>query len=182
LPPKQLIIDGYNLLGAMGLPPQRVVGKGEQHREELIVRLGLYAQRLHCSITLVFDAWQQTGGVRQDTHRAGVTVIYTGQGEQADHVIQHLIRTHGKETAVVSSDLEVINVAKTFGAFSIRSQEFMGRLSPGGLHPESRAKRSSRDGPQKEADELPTRSKEKKGNPRKLPKKMRQRNRIMKKF
>ncbi len=179
---KHVIIDGYNLLGAMGLPPHRVVEKGEHLREEFIVRVGLYGQRVHCPVTLVFDAWQQGGSGRQVTHRAGVTVIYTGQGEQADHVIQHLIRTHGKETAVVSSDLEVINVAKTFGAFSIRSQDFMGRLSPGALHQESRAKRSSRDVPQKDADELPTRSKEKKGNPRKLPKKMRQRNRIMKKF
>ena len=166
----------------MGLPPQRVVGKGEHHREELIVRLGMYAQRLHCPITLVFDAWQQTGRVRQDSHRAGVTVIYTGQGEQADQVIQRLIRTHGKETAVVSSDLEVMNVAKTFGAFSIRSQEFMGRLSLGGLHQESRVKRSSGRDPQEDVDELQVRSKEKRGNPRKLPKKLRQRNRIMKKF
>jgi len=165
----------------MGLPPHRIAEKGEHHREEFIVRIGIYGQRLHCPITLVFDAWQQRGGVRQVTHRAGVTVIYTGQGEQADQVIQHLIRTYGKETAVVSSDLEVINVAKAFGAFSIRSQEFMGRLNPGGSQG-SRVSRSSREGPQKDVDQMPAPSKEKKGNPRKLPKKMRQRNRIMKKF
>jgi hypothetical protein len=178
---KHLIIDGYNLLGAMGLPPHQVVEKGEHLREAFIVRVGLYAQRLHCPTTLVFDAWQQTGKSRQITHRAGVTVIYTGQGEQADQVIQHLIRTQGKETAVVSSDLEVINVAKTFGAFSIRSQEFMGRLNSGGSQG-SRGTRSSGEGPHKELDQMPARSSEKKGNPRKLPKKLRQRNRIMKKF
>jgi predicted RNA-binding protein with PIN domain len=179
--PKYLIIDGYNVLGAMGLPPHRIIENGEHHREEFIVRVGMYGQRLHCSITLVFDAWQQAGRTRQVVHRAGVTVIYTAQGEQADQVIQHLIPTHGKETAVVSSDLEVINVAKTFGAFSIRSQEFMRRLKSGGSHgsPENR---SSGEGPQKDVDQVPTPSKEKKGNPRKLPKKLRQRNRIMKKF
>ena len=176
-----MIIDGYNVLGAMGLPPHRVVENGEHYREEFIVCVGLYGQRLRCPITLVFDAWQQTGRARQVTHRAGVTVIYTGQGEQADQVIQQLIRTHGKETAVVSSDLEVINVAKTFGAFFIRSQEFMGRLNPGGPQG-SRVSRSSGGGSQKGVDQEPVRSKEKKGNPRKLPKKLRQRNRIMKKF
>lgn len=181
MPPKHLIIDGYNLLGAMGLPPSQVVANGEHHREEFIVRVGLYGQRIQCPITLVFDAWQQIGRVGQVIHRAGVTVVYTGQGEQADQVIQHLIRTHGKETAVVSSDLEVINVAKAFGAFSIRSQEFMGRLksfAPQG----SRVSRSRGKEPPKEVDHVSARQKEKKGNPRKLPKKLRQRNRIMKKF
>jgi hypothetical protein len=181
LAPKYLIVDGYNVLGAMGLPPHRVVENGDHHREEFIVRVGLYGQRLRSPITLVFDAWQQTGRARQVIHRAGVTVIYTGQGEQADQVIQELIRTHGKETAVVSSDLEIINVAKAFGAFSIRSQEFMGRLNPGGPQG-SRVSRSSGGGPQKDVDQEPVRSREKKGNPRKLPKKLRQRNRIMKKF
>jgi len=179
--PKHVIIDGYNLLGAMGLPPHRMVEKGEHLREEFIVRVGLYGQRVHCPVTLVFDAWQQGVSGRQVTHRAGVTVIYSGQGEQADRVIQDLIRTYGKETAVVSSDLEVINVAKTFGAFSIRAQEFMGRLNPGRSQGIG-VGRSRGEDPQNERDQGPARSAEKKGNPRKLPKKMRQRNRIMKKF
>jgi len=179
--PKHLIIDGYNVLGAMGLPPHRVVDQGEHHREEFIVRIGLYGQKLRNLITLVFDAWQQSGMSRQVIHRDGVTVIYTAQGEKADGVIQDLIRTHGKEAAVVSSDLEVIAVAKAFGAFSIRSQEFVKRLASAGLQG-SAASQSRGEPSQKDVDEGPVRSKEKKGNPRKLPKKLRQRNRIMKKF
>lgn len=178
---KHLIIDGYNVLGAMGLPPHRVVEQGEHHREEFIVRIGLYGHKLRNVITLVFDAWQQSGMSRQVIHRDGVTVIYTGQGEKADGVIQDFIRTHGKGAAVVSSDLEVIAVAKAFGAFSIRSQEFVKRLASSGL--QGSAVSRSRGGPShKDVDEEPVRSKEKKGNPRKLPKKLRQRNRIMKKF
>jgi uncharacterized protein len=179
--PKYLIIDGYNVLGAMGLPPHRVVEQGEHRREEFIVRVGLHGHKLHNPITLVFDAWQQSGANRQVIHRNGVTVIYTGQGEKADGVIQDFIRSHGKGAAVVSSDLEVIAVAKAFGAFSIRSQEFVTRLGNSGIQgsPVSR----SRGGlSQKDSDEGPVRSKDKKGNPRKLPKKLRQRNRIMKKF
>ena len=179
--PKHLIIDGYNVLGAMGLPPHRVVEQGEHRREEFIVRLGLYGNKLHHLITLVFDAWQQSGASRQVIHRNGVTVIYTGQGEKADGVIQDLIRSHGKGAAVVSSDLEVIAVAKAFGAFSIRSQEFVTRLASSVFQGEA-VRRPQGGFSQKDSDEEPVRSKEKKGNPRKLPKKVRQRNRIMKKF
>ncbi len=179
--PRHLIIDGYNVLGAMGLPPHRVIEQGEHRREEFIVRVGLYGHRLHNPITLVFDAWQQSGTSRQVIHRDGVTVIYTGQGEKADGVIQDIIRTHGKEAAVVSSDLEVIAVAKAFGAFSIRSQEFVKRLASSGLQGTAVGRSQGRAAP-KDIDEEPVRSKEKKGNPRKLPKKLRQRNRIMKKY
>lgn len=179
--PKQIIIDGYNVLGAMGLPPRRILENGEQVREEFIVRVGLYGQRLNCPVTLVFDAWQQSQKDSRIIHRAGVTVIYTGQGQQADYVIQQLIRTHGKEAAVVSSDGEIIQVAKTFGAFSIPSQQFMIRLNPGGTREAYRNRIKDGAGP-KDGDQIPVPAKEKKGNPRKLPKKLRQRNRIMRKF
>ena len=180
--PQHLIIDGYNVLGAMGLPPQKVIGSGEVHREQFVTRLGLYGQSIRCPITVVFDAWRQSGNNRQTSHRTGVTVIYSAEGERADQVIQQLIRRFGKETAVVSSDLEVTNVARAFGAFVIRSQEFLTRLHKG-----SRARSSARSSPAgpegKDArEDMSTRPKEKKGNPRKLPKKLRQRNRTMKKF
>ena len=180
--PKHLIIDGYNVLGALGLPPSQVVGSGEAHREQFIARLSLYAQTIHCRMTVVFDAWRQAGGTRHTSHHAGITVMYSAQGERADQIIQQLIRSHGKEAAVVSSDLEITNVARAFGAFVIGSQEFSTRLQQGSRSPATgRSSRGTRDG---KDDDLETnmRGKEKKGNPRKLPKKMRQRNRIMKRF
>lgn len=180
--PQYLIIDGYNVLGAMGLPPQDIIGQGEAHRDQFIVRLGLYAQAIHCSITVVFDAWRQSGNKGQISHQAGVTVIYSSQGERADQVIQQLIRQYGQETAVVSSDLEVINVARAFGAFVIRSQEFLVRLRPGGRQKNvAGAFRGKPEAKDDQEDVMP-RAKDKKGNPRKLPKKLRQRNRIMKRF
>ena len=180
--PKHLIIDGYNVLGAMGLPPQQVIGQGEAHRDQFVARLSLYAQAIHCSITVVFDAWRQPGSRGQTSHQAGVTIIYSAQGEQADQVIQQLIRQHGKEAAVVSSDLEVINVARTFGAFVIRSQEFLVRLQQGSRQRQAtRTSRGKSEAKEGQEDVMP-RAKDKKGNPRKLPKKLRQRNRIMKRF
>ncbi|TFG61348.1 MAG: hypothetical protein E4H32_07485 [Nitrospirales bacterium] len=180
--PKHLIIDGYNVLGAMGLPPQKVVGQGEVHRDQFVARLGLYSQAIHCPVTVIFDAWRQPGNLRHTSHQTGVTVMYSAEGERADQVIQQLIRQYGKETAVVSSDLEVTNVARAFGAFVIRSQEFLTRLQKGS---QSRPSvRSTRGKPEAKDDseDLTRRPKDKKGNPRKLPKKLRQRNRIMKRF
>ena len=49
--PKHLIIDGYNVLGAMGLPPEKVVGKGEVYRDQFVTRLGIYSQAIHCPVT-----------------------------------------------------------------------------------------------------------------------------------
>ncbi|MCA9465412.1 MAG: NYN domain-containing protein, partial [Nitrospira sp.] len=113
-------------------------------------------------------------------HHAGVTVIYSEAGETADQVIQQLVRSGGKEIAVVSSDHEILSVAKSHGAFTIRSDEFAHRL----LRP-SRSGLSalgSRVSPRDEEDGPVRPQKEKKGNPRKLPKKVRQRNRLMRGF
>ncbi len=180
--PKHLIIDGYNVLGAMGLPPKRVVAQGEWHRDQFVARLGLYSQAIHCPITVVFDAWQQPGNMRQTIHQTGVTVMYSAEGERADQIIQQLVRQHGKEAAVVSSDLEITNVARAFGAFVIRSQEFLARLQRGRLQQSSVGSPKGNSETKDEHDDMTTRPKDKKGNPRKLPKRLRQRNRIMKRF
>ncbi len=180
--PKHLIIDGYNVLGAMGLPPEKVVGKGEVHRDQFVARLGVYSQAIQCPVTVVFDAWRQRGNMRQTSHQTGVTVMYSAEGERADQVIQQLIRQYGKESAVVSSDLEVTNVARAFGAFIIRAQEFLGRLQKGSSQRSSRGPYQGKPGSKDEDEEIMSRSKDKKGNPRKLPKKLRHRNRIMKRF
>lgn len=177
--PRHLLIDGYNLLGKVKGSLVQSEGSLEQDREAVITRLSLYAQRIGCTVTIVFDAWKQQGQSRQVLHRAGVTVMYSETGEKADQVIQQLVRSGGKGLAVVSSDHEVLAVAQAHGAFLIRSEEFAHRLNE--LSRSGRAPSVQPGGPDKDQEE-PVRSKEKKGNPRKLPKKVRQRNRIMKKF
>ena len=174
--PQHVVIDGYNLLGAM---TPGVLAWDEAKRETLIVRLGLYGQRIGCPVTVVFDAWSRTGQSRQVSHRAGVTVQYSQGGEKADQVIQEWVRSRTGECVVVSSDSEVLAVAKAHGAFTIRSETFAARLkekSTVGRSPSGARKGRGDD------DENPSPSKSKKGNPRKLPKKVRERNRIMRKF
>lgn len=178
--PTMLLIDGYNLLGALGLWSRVQTSGGEAVREELVLRLKRYAQQKRCEVTVVFDAWQQKGRARQVEHRSGVTVIYSEAGKRADQVIQELVRGERENVAVVSSDYEIVATAKANGALSVRSEEFSAKL--GGPADLRRSVSGDSVGRQVNDHDEGKRSPEKKGNPRKLPKKVRQRNRIMKKF
>ena len=181
MPGSLLIIDGYNVLGALG----KSNAEGEEAREALVRRLSLYSQCKKHPVTVVFDAWREQTGLGHHEHRTGVQVVFTRRGERADQVIQRLAREYGRACAVVSSDLEIIRTAKACGAFVMKSQEFTEKLamlsheqpaagkSPGGV--------ATRPGEKVEDEDLPRRA-EKKGNPRKLPKAVRVRKRRLRGF
>lgn len=167
-----LIIDGYNLLGGGG------ASRSEMARERLLRDLAAYRQRKGHAVTVVFDGWQQGHPVEQHEHRAGVQVIYSRRGERADQVIQRLVRDYGADCAVVSSDHEIMATARSHGAMTLTSSLFQAKLTA--------PTRSSGVIRGKELDEgegnRPQRGPEKKGNPRKLPKALRQRNRQLRQF
>jgi predicted RNA-binding protein with PIN domain len=168
-----LIIDGYNLLGRTG----HLSGDIEAARESLITALAAYRQRKHHAVTVVFDGWQQGQATEGREHRTGVQVIYSKRGERADQVIQRLAREFGVDSAVVSSDQEVARSARLSGAFVLGAQEFAMKLwashgeGPGSVHKELDL-----------TEEAPLRDPKKKGNPKKLPKSLRQRARHLKRF
>ena len=172
--PAHLIIDGYNVIGLTG----RLSGRLESAREDLLHALAAYRHRTRHSVTVVFDGWQQGQSMEQREHRAGVEVIYSKRGVKADQVIQRLVREYGSECAVVSSDHEIVNVARSHRAFVMGAQEFAGRLS--------RPASSAGAVPYKELDMgddvRSDRGPEKKGNPRKLPKSQRRRQNQLKRF
>jgi uncharacterized protein len=171
-----LIIDGYNLLALTGRIGAGTSLHSEMARESFLRDLASYRQRKSHAITVVFDGWQQGWGTEQREHRLGLEIIFSRRGEKADQVIQRLAAEFGSACAVVSSDREIINVAKVHGAFVMKAQEFIGKLQES----------SSLSLPHKELDignDLPPkRGSEKRGNPRKLPKALRQRNRQLKRF
>ncbi|MCC6140924.1 MAG: NYN domain-containing protein [Nitrospira sp.] len=171
-----LIIDGYNLLGvkAAGF----AAAKSEMAREALLHDLAAYRHRKGHAVTVVFDGWQQGYPVEHREHRAGVQVIYSRKGEKADQVIQRLAREYGSACAVVSSDHEIVATARAHGATVMTAQLFMSKLVPIGRSPGSIQGKELDSG----EDERPSRGPEKKGNPRKLPKAMRERNRQLKRF
>ncbi|WP_447973245.1 NYN domain-containing protein [Nitrospira sp. Kam-Ns4a] len=172
-----LIIDGYNLLGVRGQAGRTGREHPEAAREALLHELARYRQRKGHPITVVFDGWQQGAGTERHEHRAGVEVIYSRRGERADQVIQRLAEEFGKACAVVSSDREVAAFARARGAFTIEAREFDARLRAAPTAP-ARPPAFSRG----EDDDGPRRTSDKRGNPRKLPKALRQRQRQLRRF
>ena len=181
--PLILLIDGYNLLCAFGKRRSEPAAEADEAREALIARLSLYSQRKGHPVTVVFDAWRELTGLERHEHRSGVQVVFTKRGERADQVIQRLVREYGRACAVVSSDLEIIQTAKSHGAFVMKSQEFKVKLeSLWGAKPTSGKPVSPAQPWTKAEDESPPARLDKKGNPRKLPKAVRNRNRQLRGF
>ena len=123
-----LIVDGYNLLALTGRIGAGTSLHSEMARESFLRDLAAYRQRKSHAITVVFDGWQQGWGTEQREHRLGLEIIFSRRGEKADQVIQRLAAEFGSACAVVSSDREIINVAKAQGAFVMKAQEFIGKL------------------------------------------------------
>ncbi|MCA9470816.1 MAG: NYN domain-containing protein [Nitrospirales bacterium] len=176
---RHIIVDGYNLLGVQAKGALNAGQAGESAREALLLDLATYRHRVGHTMTVVFDAWRQHGATQQQEHRAGLTVVFTRQGEQADQVIQRLVRAEGHDCVVVSSDHEILNTARAYGAFVLRSQEFLQKLRH---RSHSTSTLRSIDSIVTDDEAPRTQRLGKKGNPRKLPKAIRQRLRNLKKF
>lgn len=170
-----LIIDGYNLLAAMGGQARREGPRSAPDRDSLVKHLSAYRQRKGHAVTIVFDGWQLGYPIEGREHRLGIQVIYSKRGERADQVIQRLAQEFRSDCAVVSSDREVTDYARAQGAFVMGAQEFAGKL----------VSVPAREIAHKEldtGDEHPARGPEKRGNPRKLPKSARRRGRQLRRF
>ncbi len=153
-------------------------GRLEATREALLQALARYRQRKGHAITVVFDGWQGGLGAEHREFQSGVEVVYSKRGERADQVIQRLARLYGKDCAVVSSDHEVVNAARAAGAFVIGAPEFRAKLQDSPSRSPNMAFKELDRG---EVDVV-KRSKDKGGNPRKLPKSQRKRNHQLREF
>jgi predicted RNA-binding protein with PIN domain len=176
---RHLIVDGYNLLALTGRIGAGVSLHSEVARESFLRDLAAYREQKSHAITVVFDGWQQGWGTEQREHRLGLEIIFSRRGEKADQVIQRLAAEYGSACAVVSSDREIVNAANAQGALVMKAQEFIGKLreglsarAPASLHKELDTGEDLR----------PKRGSEKRGNPRRLSKALRQRNRQLKRF
>ena len=121
-PPDRRWIQSLALTGRIGAGTSL---HSEMARESFLRDLASYRQRKSHAITVVSDGWQQGWGTEQREHRLGLEIIFSRRGEKADQVIQRLAAELGSACAVVSSDREIINVAKVQGAFVMKAQEFI---------------------------------------------------------
>jgi len=81
-----LVVDGYNILNAMGGES----GPIADARDRLTARLIDYAGFSGQEIVLVYDAWLSDRKLRTEEAHGPVTVVYTRKGETADHYIERL--------------------------------------------------------------------------------------------
>jgi uncharacterized protein len=168
-----LIVDGYNLMGVRG----GLRGDVEVKREALIRELAGYRQRKGFPLTVVFDGWRSGYSTEQSEWRQGIEVVYSRRGEQADAVVKRLAEQYGADCAVISSDREITNFARAHDSTIITSGQFETRLQMSGSRPAAR-KEIAED----EDLALARRDPKKKGNPKKLPKSVRQKARQLKRF
>jgi predicted RNA-binding protein with PIN domain len=156
-----LIIDGYNYINRIKSSPAGGGTSLDMLRQSLLDRFVLYKKLKGIKLTVVFDAYNSYPPGRQRENYKGIDVVYSGEKETADDVIIGWIREKKAGIIAVSSDRAIIDEAKKHGvAF----------LTPPGMEELMTNNVSGRD---TESDEIDRQCVKKKGNPRKLPKKLR---------
>jgi predicted RNA-binding protein with PIN domain len=115
-----LIVDGYNLIGA----EQGLGGLLEPKRNWLVQRLSTYRKIKQFNLTVVFDGWRTGAGEETRQTRDGVSIVYSRFGEKADEVIIRLARGKGGGSVVITSDREIQKAVERFGAVAVSSDEF----------------------------------------------------------
>ena len=123
------LIDGYNLLHAVGLARK---GRGragwDAARRQLLDWLADQLGDAAGTVTVVFDAQHAAGGLVEEAHR-GLRVV-RDRGRSADDLIEDLLRAErSPETlAVVSNDTRERDAATRRGAGVRKCGEFVDEL------------------------------------------------------
>lgn len=127
-----LLIDGYNLMHAVGIA-RSTYGPGEleQRRTQFLKTLvGHLTDDQRSRTMVVFDA----GNAPQDLSRrqvmAGMDVVFAPPGGDADTVIEEVIAAHSapKRLRVVSSDHRLQKAARRRRAAFVDSEDFAAEL------------------------------------------------------
>jgi predicted RNA-binding protein with PIN domain len=158
--PPHLLIDGYNYIGRTSLAGMFGPAGSEIARDQFLDQLVEYRKEKGVRVTVVFDAYAGVHLVRSRTNYKGIEVIYSGRNETADDVIRQLIRGRPTGLIVVSSDRALIDEAKRYGVVF---------MVPGRLEAALAG----------ETDEEEERNSERKGEGRKLPKRVRKARRTL---
>src|SRR5436190_10237340 len=111
------LIDGYNLLHAIGLARKGGGRAGwDAARRQLLDWLADQLGPAAAGVTVVFDAQRSTGGLVAETHR-GLRVL-RDRGRAADDVIEDLLRAEPspESLTVVSNDARIRDAATRRGA------------------------------------------------------------------
>ncbi len=171
----RIAVDGYNLIAAVAGSSLDVLDL-EAERESLIALLADYRSCRRHMIELVFDGWRAAGSGGRSSQQRGVKVVFSPLGLKADQVLLRLAEKYGAGLTVVTDDSELRHRVQRHHAVTLGSLEFYGQVmtalmaSEKGLEPADDEPAEHRQG----------KSTKKKGNPRRLSRKERQKARRMK--
>jgi predicted RNA-binding protein with PIN domain len=126
------LIDGYNLMYALGLLGERLgPDRFRKARTRFLNTLAdaLGAVEAH-QTTVVFDASVPLAHLPSQTSHRGITIVYAVDDDDADTRIEHLIAEHPapKLLAVVSSDHRIRQAAARRKAEALTTDAFLDRL------------------------------------------------------
>lgn len=124
----RLLIDGYNLIHAVGLLDRKISGGVlEKARQELLRRLAESLTPEEAGLTLVvFDAAQSLDSRPTLLHFQNITIRFAADHAHADELIIDTIQSHPdpRRLTVVSSDHQIQIAARRRKATTIDSDEW----------------------------------------------------------
>jgi predicted RNA-binding protein with PIN domain len=122
---RYLILDGYNLIGALGRYATSSTGGLDESRELLINDAFKAAGWMGKKIIVVFDAAQNLEPGRTEVRSGGVVcVIYSAAKESADDVIERLVKSLDDAVTVCTADFSLQRAALAHGATRSTPHEF----------------------------------------------------------
>jgi len=126
------LLDGYNLLHAMGVLDGRVGPSGlERARLNLLgILAGAHADEAK-NVTVVFDAADPPRGMPAESEYRGVHVVFAVEHEQADDLIEQLIRKASapKNLTVVSDDHRIQQAGRRRQCVVLGCQDYLKTLA-----------------------------------------------------
>jgi len=126
------LIDGYNLLHAMGILTGKVGPQGlAKARLGLLGLLSGAMGKDASTVTVVFDAAAAPPGLTGDQEYQGIRVRFAVEHDQADDLIESLIRNSSapKQLTVISDDRRIQKAARRRGCKSIGCLDFVEDLA-----------------------------------------------------
>src|ERR1043166_552858 len=121
----QYLVDGYNLLFALGLFEKRHGPKAlETARLSLLDQLAAVLKADTNEITVVFDASKARSWARSEQDHHGIRVVYAPRGNIADDVIEERVAACADPArlVVISNDRRVQEAARRRGAAAWTSE------------------------------------------------------------
>ncbi|MDD3845479.1 MAG: NYN domain-containing protein [Syntrophorhabdaceae bacterium] len=154
-----IVIDGYNYINRINASSVQRGASLDLLRREFLEKCARYKKARSARITVVFDAYDTPSTGRHSENYRGIEVVYSREGETADDVIIGWIRKRPAGLIVVSSDRAIIDEAKTKGVAFLTSVKLAEMMAMPAF--------------EEKDDDYEEGRHAKKGNPRKLPKKIR---------